>query len=187
MTEETAAATAVRGYEPEDAKVWDALVARSSTGTMMHTRRFISYHGDRFRDRSLMVEDRRGKVVGVFPAAEDPADSEMVVSHPGLTYGGLVHDGSLRGASMVEALEEIANYYRCSATAASGTRWCPPSIVRRLSMTTSTRCSALAPVTTAATCRRRSTSARRGTGIAQSAAAAQAGRSSRRAGRGELG
>jgi hypothetical protein len=112
MTDEATAGIAVRGYEPEDAKVWDDLVARSSSGTMMHSRRFISYHGDRFRDRSLVLEDRRGKVVGALPAAEDPAASGMVVSHPGLTYGGLVHDGSLRGASMVEALEGVASHYR---------------------------------------------------------------------------
>jgi hypothetical protein len=115
MTEATAVALAVRAYDPAvplDAEVWDAVVARSFTGTMMHTRRFISYHGDRFRDCSMMVEDRRGKVVGVFPAAEDPADPSMIISHPGLTYGGLVHDGSLRGSLMVEALAEIASCYR---------------------------------------------------------------------------
>ena len=115
MTETTAVALAVRPYDPtdpRDAEVWDDVVTRSSTGTMMHTRRFISYHGDRFRDCSMMVQDRRGKVVGVFPAAEDPTDSSIVISHPGLTYGGLVHDGSLRGSLMVEALAEIASCYR---------------------------------------------------------------------------
>lgn len=115
MTEVAAVALTVRVYDPEDprdAEAWDNVVARSCTGTMMHTRRFISYHGDRFRDHSLVVEDRRGKVVGVIPAAEDPADPEMITSHPGLTYGGLVHDGALRGAAMVEALAEIASHYR---------------------------------------------------------------------------
>jgi hypothetical protein len=78
----------------------------------MHTRRFISYHGNRFSDRSLVLENRRGIIVGVFPAAEDPADPEMIVSHPGLTYGGLVHDGSVRGASTIGALDAIASHYR---------------------------------------------------------------------------
>jgi Acetyltransferase (GNAT) domain len=112
MTEQEIAVPAVRSYEPGLAEIWDDLIARSCNGTMMHTRRFISYHGDRFRDRSLVLEDRRGRVVGVFPAAEDPSDPELVVSHPGLTYGGLVHDGSIRGASMIGALEEIASHYR---------------------------------------------------------------------------
>lgn len=105
-------AHAVRAYEPECALAWDDLVSRSCNGTFMHAQRFISYHGDRFRDRSLMIEDRRARFVGVFAAAEDPADQGTVVSHPGLTYGGIVHDGSLQGAPMLGALEGIVAHYR---------------------------------------------------------------------------
>ncbi len=112
ITEQGIAVPAVRSYEPRLAGMWDDLIERSVNGTMLHTRRFISYHGDRFRDLSLVLENHRGKVVGVFPAAEDPSDPELVISHPGLTYGGLVHDGSVRGASMIGALEEIAHRYR---------------------------------------------------------------------------
>jgi hypothetical protein len=102
----------VRSYEHERSAAWDDLVSRSCNGTFLHKRQFISYHGDRFRDRSLMIEDSRGRVVGVFAAAEDPDDPESIFSHPGLTYGGLVHDGSIRGASTLGAFEDIAAYYR---------------------------------------------------------------------------
>ncbi len=102
----------IRSYGPADGEVWDELVSRSCNGTFLHTRRFMSYHGNRFRDRSLVLEDRRGRVVGVFPAAESPADDRSVVSHPGLTYGGILHDGSIRGASMVGALSGISQYYQ---------------------------------------------------------------------------
>ena len=54
----------------------------------------------------------RGRLVGVFPAAEDPVNPAAVVSHPGLTFGGLVHDGSIRGASMIHALERVGDHYR---------------------------------------------------------------------------
>ena len=102
----------IRGYVPDDASAWDDLVARSVNGTMLHTRRYLSYHGDRFRDRSLLVTNSRGWPIGAFPAAEDPAGESVVTSHPGLTYGGLVHDGSLHGASMMSALAGIAAHYR---------------------------------------------------------------------------
>ena len=36
----------------------------------------------------------------------------MVISHPGLSYGGVVHDGSVRGASMIGALDGISRHYR---------------------------------------------------------------------------
>lgn len=105
-------ALSVRGYDEGDAATWEGLVARSCNGTFLHTRRFTTYHRDRFADRSLVIEDRRGKIVGVLPAAQDRADPELVASHPGLTYGGVVHDGSLRGAPMISALELAAAHYR---------------------------------------------------------------------------
>lgn len=111
VTAEVIAGHVIRAYEPERASAWDDLVSRSCNGTFLHARRFICYHGDRFRDRSLVIEDRRARFAGVFAAAEDPGDPGIVVSHPGLTYGGIVHDGSLRGASMLGALEGIAAHY----------------------------------------------------------------------------
>ncbi len=112
MTAQGTGVSSVSRYLPGDADSWDDLVARSVNGTMLHTRSFLSYHGDRFRDRSLLVRNPRGWPIGVFPAAEDPADPAMVISHPGLTYGGLVHDGSLTGAAMMRAVAEIAAEYR---------------------------------------------------------------------------
>lgn len=112
MSMEPVAIPAVRGYRPADAGTWEDLVGRSCNGTFLHSRRFLSYHGTRFRDRSLLLQDRRGAVAGVFPAAESPEDDQLVVSHPGLSYGGVVHDGSIRGASMIGALEGISQHYR---------------------------------------------------------------------------
>jgi Acetyltransferase (GNAT) domain len=78
---------------------------------MMHTRGFIDYHGDRFADRSMAVVDDGGHMVGVFPAAQDPAAQQTLTSHPGLSYGGVVHDGSLRGESMITAIGDLAARY----------------------------------------------------------------------------
>lgn len=102
----------IRSYDPADTEAWEDLVGRSCNGTFMHTRRFVSYHEDRFLDRSLLLGDQRGHLVGVFPAAENPGDPRMVISHPGLTYAGIVHDGTVCGESMIGVLEGIFRYYR---------------------------------------------------------------------------
>ena len=102
----------VRPYEEQDAEAWDTLVANSWNGTFLHQRKFLSYHGTRFQDLSLVIEDKRGHIVGVFPAALHPTRESTVTSHPGLTYGGVVHEGGLRGALMIEALEYIAQMYQ---------------------------------------------------------------------------
>lgn len=112
MTAAEICTRSVRPFERDRSEDWDDLVARSVNGTFLHTRGFLAYHGDRFRDRSVLVTGPRGRLVGVFPAAEDPADPAVVTSHPGLTYGGLVHDGSLHGPAMIAAIGEIAAGYR---------------------------------------------------------------------------
>ena len=108
----------VRPFEPGEAEAWDALVRSSCNGTFIHTRLFLGYHGDRFIDRSLVLQDEKGRLRAVLPAATDPTDPTLVVSHPGLTYGGLVHDGSVRGERMVRAFADIARLYREEGTSA---------------------------------------------------------------------
>src|SRR5215212_8565992 len=102
----------VRRYRKQDAETWDKLTAESRNGTFLHQRRFLGYHGSRFQDLSLVVEGDRGRIIGVFPAALDPGCTNTVVSHPGLTYGGVVHKGALRGAAMLQALQGISEAYR---------------------------------------------------------------------------
>ena len=94
-----------------DATVHDEMIGRASAGTFLHTRRFLAYHGNRFQDASLAVLDSAGELLGSFPAAVDPSDSSCVTSHPGLSYGGLVHCGGLRGARMIEALTAVCAHY----------------------------------------------------------------------------
>ena len=96
-------------FEHSLAAEWDELVGRAPMGHMLHTRAFLSYHGDRFEDASLALRDDRGRLVGVLPAARDGAD--LVASHPGATFGGIVHDGSLGGAAMVDAMALVADRY----------------------------------------------------------------------------
>lgn len=106
----------VRSYSPNDADVWDDFCKHSLQATLLHTRRFLSYHGDRFEDRSLIIEDE-GKWVGLFPAALSPGEVTSVVSHPGITYGGILHQGSLQGERMITTLEKIRRHYAAQGCA----------------------------------------------------------------------
>ncbi len=76
-------------YTPELAPLWDEAVRQSRNGTFLLERRFMDYHQERFEDVSLMFFDEDGSVLGLFPANARRAEGE-VVSHSGLTYGGLV-------------------------------------------------------------------------------------------------
>lgn len=122
----------LRPYIPgDDDAAWDALVRTSCNGTFLHTRRFLSYHGDRFVDRSVVLADPKGRLRGVLPAAEEPRRRGTVTSHPGLSYGGLVHDGTIRGERLIGVLREIGAYY--AASGARELRYKPtPAIFHRV-------------------------------------------------------
>jgi hypothetical protein len=103
----------IRAYKPGDATEWDAFCGRCINATFLHTRRFLAYHGDRFRDRSCIVEEGN-EWLGILPAAEHPGQADCVVSHPGITYGGLLHCGRLFGSNALSALTAIADGYRAA-------------------------------------------------------------------------
>lgn len=76
-------------YAPAMAAAWDRVVEAAPGGTVMQTRRFLDYHGDRFRDLGMIVW-RRATPVAVFPLAAHPVQRDLAVSHPGTSFGGVL-------------------------------------------------------------------------------------------------
>ena len=98
----------VRPYVKADAAAWDALIERSRNGNFLHRRDYMDYHADRFSDQSLIV-DRNGEIVAVFPAN---IESNVVASHGGLTYAGLISGHALRAESMLAVFVQMGDHYR---------------------------------------------------------------------------
>lgn len=99
-------------YTNADAVVWDEFLAFAPMATFLHTRRYLSYHGDCFQDVSLLIKDsKKNKLVGLFLAAVDPDNRKRIVSHPGITYGGILHQGHLQGMEMLEVMAGVRDYY----------------------------------------------------------------------------
>ena len=71
------------GRKPE----WDTFVSTARNATFLFTRDYMDYHSDRFADHSLMIYNDHA-LVAVLPANLN-ADPTLV-SHEGLTYGGLL-------------------------------------------------------------------------------------------------
>jgi hypothetical protein len=100
----------IRPYLPSDAEHWDAFCASSVNATFLHTRRFLSYHKDRFKDLSCILE-RNDEWLAILPAAEHPTLPDAVMSHPGISYGGLLHTGRLAGEDTLLAFNKIIRHY----------------------------------------------------------------------------
>ena len=85
----------IRLYANGDDERWNEFVRQSKNGTFLFDRRYMSYHSDRFADCSLMIyhakDDGHEKLMALLPANRR---GNVLVSHGGLTYGGLVmsHD-----------------------------------------------------------------------------------------------
>ncbi|HTV86708.1 MAG TPA: GNAT family N-acetyltransferase [Dyella sp.] len=102
----------LRPYVPADAQAWDALVERSRNGNFLHCRRYMDYHADRFADCSLVIE-REGRLQAVFPANRK---DDVVVSHGGLTYAGLISAHDVRAESTLAVFGQIGEHYRKCGT-----------------------------------------------------------------------
>jgi hypothetical protein len=71
----------------------------------------MDYHSDRFRDHSLMVY-RDGRLYALLPANQK---DDTLVSHGGLTYGGLVMSPQCSAKGVLDAFTAINAYLRQQA------------------------------------------------------------------------
>ncbi len=85
---------------------WDMFIQEKSVnGTMLQTRKFLSYHPkERFKDCSVVVK-MKGTIVAVCPACELTEDGKKVfMSHGGSTYGGLIVS---LGVCKIEKMDQL--------------------------------------------------------------------------------
>jgi len=89
---------------------WNQFVSASKNGTFLFDRRFMDYHSDRFSDHSLMCY-REGRLYALLPANEK---GDALVSHGGLTYGGLVTDSRCSAKGVLDTFTAINDYLRAA-------------------------------------------------------------------------
>ena len=89
----------IRRYTSDDKAEWDSFVACSKNATFLFMRDYMDYHSDRFTDYSLLVY-RRGHLYALFPAN---IDGTTIVSHGGLTYGGLLMNDRATASDIIES------------------------------------------------------------------------------------
>ncbi len=95
-------------YQPSDADAWNGFVARSKNATFLFHRQYMDYHADRFHDASLMVW-WKGRIVALLPANRS---GDVLCSHDGLTYGGLLMDEKATAERVAVLFSELNDYLR---------------------------------------------------------------------------
>ena len=99
----------IQRYSAEHFDEWNSFVAASKNGTFLFDRRYMDYHSDRFSDYSLMFYDEKHRLVAVLPAN---AEGDVLQSHHGLTYGGLVVGDAFRTVMALETMEAMNAFLR---------------------------------------------------------------------------
>lgn len=98
----------VRQYQKSDYAIWNAFIGRAKNATFLFHRDFMEYHKDRFEDYSLMIFDDQ-KLIAVLPAN---SDGNVVYSHQGLTYGGLIYESQTKLAVIITVFRLLLSFLK---------------------------------------------------------------------------
>ncbi len=100
----------IKSYSSTCLKAWNHFNQASRNGTFLFDRDYMGYHADRFSDYSLMIE-KNGRLIAMLSANRS---GNTVVSHGGLTFGGLIL-GEKTGAMDVKTIfEHLRDWFASS-------------------------------------------------------------------------
>ena len=95
-------------YSEDLQKIWNDFIYNSKQKIFMFDRNYMDYHSDRFIDHSLLFYNN-DILLGCLPACEI---ENVLVSHGGLTYGGMVTNNDMKQHYMNEIIDALIHYGR---------------------------------------------------------------------------
>jgi len=98
-----------RKYHADHYDDWNSFVVRSKNGNFLFHRDYMEYHSDRFLDHSLLFFDERDRLIALLPASRHDGE---VVSHGGLTYGGVIANAEMTTSVMLGVFEAMITALR---------------------------------------------------------------------------
>lgn len=86
---------------------WNDFLQSAKNHSFLFNRAYMDYHSHTFKDHSLLLY-RKGRLIAVFPANE--ADDTEIISHKGLSYGGLVIHKAIRLQTVLQCFYYLLQY-----------------------------------------------------------------------------
>lgn len=87
---------------------WDLIINNAKNSPFFAKRDFMEYHAERYQDFSLMVESK-GKFIAAIPANINKK-GDTIISHAGLTFGGIYINKSTKTLEYLNIFREIIIY-----------------------------------------------------------------------------
>jgi hypothetical protein len=97
----------VQKYKSENRSLWNEFVAQAKNATFLFHRDFMEYHQDRFQDFSLLIFDEKNILKAILPANRV---EDVLHSHQGLTYGGLILNQNSKMQDVVEMIYSLLKF-----------------------------------------------------------------------------
>ncbi|MBY0272192.1 MAG: GNAT family N-acetyltransferase [Alphaproteobacteria bacterium] len=98
----------IQPYKTQEIE-WDSFNAKSKNGTFLFNRKYMEYHRDRFEDFSLLIYNNKNDLVALFPANKR---EDVVYSHEGLTYGGIISDVRMTTCENINLFSELKKFLK---------------------------------------------------------------------------
>lgn len=93
----------VKRYSDNDKELWNRFNKSSKMPMFMFDRNYMDYHRDRFKDSSFLIFNDED-IIALFPACEI---ENVLFSHGGLTFGGLITDTKMKQHTMNDCFDAI--------------------------------------------------------------------------------
>ncbi|MCH2228050.1 MAG: GNAT family N-acetyltransferase [Candidatus Caenarcaniphilales bacterium] len=100
----------IKHYNKSLKDEWDDFVSSAKNSSFLFLRDYMDYHSDRFQDYSLMFYEE-SKLLALIPAN---ISDDIVYSHQGLTYGGLIVNHEIKTIKYKSIFEELIKYLKQS-------------------------------------------------------------------------
>lgn len=97
----------LKRYNENDKSAWDTFISVAKNGNFQFYRDYMDYHKDRFTDHSMVIL-KKNKIFAVLPASEKGSN---LVSHGGLSFGGLIMHIELKAVDVLEIFTMLWDYY----------------------------------------------------------------------------
>src|SRR5215510_7887965 len=92
-------------YDQKHRRAWDEFVDAAKNGVFLFKRDYLEYHADRFPDASLLFFDEYDRLIALLPATS--SDVDVLSSHAGLTFGGVVSGDSMKVGLMLDLFDAM--------------------------------------------------------------------------------
>jgi len=98
----------IEKYNPGKKEAWNRLIKSSKNGTFLLDRNYMDYHSDRFEDFSLMFFEDQNLIAAMPANLKD----NILYSHQGLTYGGMIYDDNMKSVKMLEIFNLMIDFLK---------------------------------------------------------------------------